>query len=295
MKKTFILFIILISILDANIIVKQNIRALYKNVSLNNTEKEYIINNKDENIEIIQKALKRAIKKLKLKYINEKNVISFILTQNQEINKIKFLKHSDNSKIDKITRKTIKKISKQFIKPEQDIQMRYIISYNLKNKQSYKHYPKQNKYNNKREYYKKSIQQSKYKSRYNNKKSIQQSKYKNRYNIKIYNSYHGYKKLISDSEIKIREDNRFISNSIIYGIYKYQIHNIKCGQNPNIYKINNECSGYSFFTIDKLYFSKSNINELRNFNTKDHQIECTYSQEYGIMHDCKVKIFKYIF
>jgi len=45
--------------------------------------------------------------------------------------------------------------------------------------------------------------------------------------------------------------------------------------------------------MDKLYFNKSNINELKFFNTRTHKIECKYNQEHGLMHDCRAKIFKY--
>jgi hypothetical protein len=116
--------------------------------------------------------------------------------------------------------------------------------------------------------------------------------YKNKTNKK-YNNYRGYAKLISDSKIQKRNDNRLKSNSAIYGLYKNPIiFSINCN-NKKIYKIENECMSYASSSMDKLYFSKSNINELKYFDKKTHMIECKYNQKYGLMHDCRTKIFKY--
>jgi len=111
---------------------------------------------------------------------------------------------------------------------------------------------------------------------------------------KKYYNYTGYEKLVSDSEIQKRNDNRLKSNSPIDGLYKRPLSlKISCGNNPRIYKIRNECSSLEPYTNDRLYFSKININELKNFNERTHKIECKYSQEHGLMHDCRTKIFKY--
>ena len=85
-----------------------------------------------------------------------------------------------------------------------------------------------------------------------------------------------------------------MSNSPIYGIYKENLlFSINCGNNPRIYKIRNECNSIAPYSSDRLYFSKSNSTELKDFNKRTHKIECKYSQEHGIMHDCRTKVFKY--
>lgn len=125
-------------------------------------------------------------------------------------------------------------------------------------------------------------------------KSRKEKKYRKKVSKKKYPNYSGYEKLVSDSKIKRRDDNRFVSNKPIYGIYKYPLlSGITCGKSKKIYKIRNECSTYAPYSTDRLYFSKSNIRELQVFDAKTHKIECKYSQKYGIMHDCRTKIFKY--
>ncbi len=134
MKK--IIFLILISItLNANITINQNLKALYKGVILNDTQEEYILDNQDDNIEIIKKALNKQKKKLKNE--NEKIVISFIIDGKNNVNKFKFLKRSDKRKIDKLTKNTIKNIANKLITPSESTELRFIISYNFQKKVEY--------------------------------------------------------------------------------------------------------------------------------------------------------------
>lgn len=108
---------------------------------------------------------------------------------------------------------------------------------------------------------------------------------------KKYHRYSGYSKLVSDSKIIRRSDNRFQSNENIYGIYKHRIiRHIKCNLKQNIYKVVDECKTYAPYSTDILYLSKSNVEDVKNFDTKTHMIECEYSQKHGLMHDCKVKL-----
>ena len=51
---------------------------------------------------------------------------------------------------------------------------------------------------------------------------------------------------------------------------------------------------YLGLITDKVYFSKSRKNSITKYNRKDHMLECLYSEEHGIFHDCRVKIYKYI-
>jgi len=112
---------------------------------------------------------------------------------------------------------------------------------------------------------------------------------------KRYHKYNGYQKLVSDSKIKQRSDGRFVSNSAIYGIYKYRIFSAQCGGNPKIYGVTNECKTYAAYSTDPIYFAKSNLKELQTFDQHTHKIECHYDQKNGIMENCRAKIFSYKF
>jgi len=113
---------------------------------------------------------------------------------------------------------------------------------------------------------------------------------------KRYRKYNGYKKLKSDSKIYQLSDGRFKSNSEIYGIYKQRIINAQCGNNPKIYKVENECKAYSGTLYqDPIYFSKAFLNDLKTFDTKDHVIECHYNQKHGVMHNCRPVLDRYIY
>ena len=35
-----------------------------------------------------------------------------------------------------------------------------------------------------------------------------------------------------------------------------------------------------------------NSKSIKEFNYRTHMIECNYNKEYGVMHDCKIKIYK---
>lgn len=127
--KIILLGLLLAFNLYANIEVSQNIRALYKGVKLTEIQENYILDNQDFNIDQLEKTLKRDLKAIRSKYINEKNVISFILTPTGKITNIKFLRKSDSRKIDNITKKAINKNAKRFKKPKEDTIMRFIISF----------------------------------------------------------------------------------------------------------------------------------------------------------------------
>ena len=129
--KIIIAIVMLISLLNADIEIQQNIRALYKGVTVSDEQREYLLDNHDENIELLKKLLKQEIKKSKLKHISEKNVITFNLKTNGNINKIKFLKRSGNNKVDKLTKRVIKNIGNKLVKPNSDIEMRFIISFRV--------------------------------------------------------------------------------------------------------------------------------------------------------------------
>jgi len=113
---------------------------------------------------------------------------------------------------------------------------------------------------------------------------------------KRYHKYNGYKKLKSDSKIYQLSDGRFKSNSEIYGIYKQRIINAQCGNNPKLYKVENECKAYSGTLYqDPIYFSKAFLNDLKTFDLRDHVIECHYNQQHGVMHNCRPVLDRYVY
>jgi len=133
--KHILLLIITSVIINANIIVKQNIKALYRDTNITEQEKNYIELNQDINVQIVKKELQKRLKKIQTK---EKIVISFILTKNRDIKNFKFLVNADDIRINRITKNTILSISKKFIKPKKDTMIRFIIDvYKIENIQNY--------------------------------------------------------------------------------------------------------------------------------------------------------------
>ena len=131
MKYLILLVLLFNMILEAKIIVNQNIKALYKNVNLTEEEKEYIELNKDINTLILQKALDKDFKKEN----SDKNVISFILTPNGKIKNFKFLVKADKAKLNRKTKQIVYSIADKFVQPKKKIELRFIIRF-YKNKYS---------------------------------------------------------------------------------------------------------------------------------------------------------------
>ena len=125
----FLIMIFIVINLYASIEVQQNIKALYRGVDLTDNDIEYIKENKYANTQIFKKILTKKIKRLKLKNLQEKNVVSFILLPNGEVEKIRFLQDSNNYKFDKLIKNTIIKNSKYFVKPQNKVEIRFIVSY----------------------------------------------------------------------------------------------------------------------------------------------------------------------
>ncbi len=135
--KLFIILLILKSILFASIEITQNMKALYKGIELTEVQEDYILDNLDTNIYIFKKILTKEVKQFK--NIKEKNIVRFVLTPIGEINNIEFLKTSSNRKLDKATKQAIRKVAKKLIRPNEEVEIRYIIRYNAQ-KRNYNNY-----------------------------------------------------------------------------------------------------------------------------------------------------------
>ncbi len=133
MKKILILLITIN--IYANINVTQNIRALYKGINLTEVQKNYILDNQDITTKLLQKEIQKETKDFK--QLDEKNVVSFLLTKDGEIKNIHFLVHSNIRTLDKRTKKSIQKIAKKFPRPQTDTELRYIVHYNKGKKAIY--------------------------------------------------------------------------------------------------------------------------------------------------------------
>jgi len=139
--------------------------------------------------------------------------------------------------------------------------------------------------------------------------------------ISLYGNWFDYQqgvmKLVSDSEIHIK-NGKLQSNSSIYGRffsndflqYTLQtngIYNINCNLKQNLYNVVDDCrmiiTKDNTKYLSKLNPSRSNIvylgkmqaKNIKRFDNKTHMIECLYSEEYGIMHDCRRKIYHFKF
>jgi len=108
---------------------------------------------------------------------------------------------------------------------------------------------------------------------------------------KNFQRYRGYKNLVSSSKITVRNDNRFKSNATIFGNYENRLlGNVNCDIKQNIYRVVDECVVNHLVSGDKLYLRRSNAKSIKNFDSNTHMIECQYSQQHGLMHDCNVKL-----
>ena len=129
--KYLTIFILLTTILTAGVHIDQNMKALYKGVKLTTTQEDYILDNQEETIELMQSIGNKLMKEenIRQKFIREKNVIEFTLTPEGEIKKFKYLKRSNKRKYDKVIKEIVKQLKDNLVKPEKSVQLRYIIKY----------------------------------------------------------------------------------------------------------------------------------------------------------------------
>jgi hypothetical protein len=132
MKKIILLMSTILS-LNANVNISQNIKALYNGVELTYNQKEYILDSRNKNIDVI----KKEINKNKFKDMREKLVVSFFIDSNNHISKFKYLKRSNDRRIDKYTKKTIEKIANKLVSPIEPTELRYIIDFDFQEKVIY--------------------------------------------------------------------------------------------------------------------------------------------------------------
>jgi len=130
--KILILGILFFTALNAQLLVLQNIKALYKNVNLTQEEIKYIIDNEEINSDAVLIASIKFQEQLNKLTCKDKNVIEFTLTDKLDVKNIHFLLHANTPEIDTFTEEIIK--NTKFTKPTHDLKMRYILLYDYENK-----------------------------------------------------------------------------------------------------------------------------------------------------------------
>jgi len=127
------------------------------------------------------------------------------------------------------------------------------------------------------------------------KKEKKSSKKTTKKSKKKYEKYSKNMHLISDSEIKIDKYNKLYANAPIYGRYKTsnyhlnKIYRISCNQHEKKYNAVDECRAKTI-DGDTIYSTELKMKDMRRYNANRYMIECKYSKDYGIMHDCMLKM-----
>ena len=130
--RIFFLVMLFITTLNAQLLILQNIKALYQDIHLTAEEKNYILDNKEPNMDAILMASIKYQEQLNKLSSKDKDVIEFTLTDNLEINHINFLVRSNNPELDKLTEEIIK--NTKFAKPKKNLIIRYIFIYDYENR-----------------------------------------------------------------------------------------------------------------------------------------------------------------
>lgn len=118
--------------LYANIEISQKMKALYKNVTLNEAQENYIFDNQGILKRLLRVELEKRVSNFKK--LNEKNIIKFTIKPDGTISEITFLQKSGNTQLDRKTKKAIETAAQRFPRPKEQTEMRYIIKYEANKK-----------------------------------------------------------------------------------------------------------------------------------------------------------------
>lgn len=135
MLKILIVLIISGIVTSANIEVKINIKALYKDKfeTLSENQQNYIINNMNKIGEATKEVLNQETKDLqKERFIDEKNVVEFILNSDGSIGEINYLLKSSKIKFDNFSKRVIELAIKNYPLPKEATPIRMIFTYLIK-------------------------------------------------------------------------------------------------------------------------------------------------------------------
>lgn len=134
--KLIIIWIMIVSSMYGEIEIRQNIKALYNNVELNEYQEQYVFDNESNNIESIKQKSKRYENQIKSKNLRDKNVVEFWLYPNNEIKDFRYLSRANHRELDKFTKEIIINASKELKTPKEKVPLRYIIEYDFEKKKN---------------------------------------------------------------------------------------------------------------------------------------------------------------
>lgn len=110
----------------ADIEIKQNIKALYKGVSLSFDQENYILDNQDKTIRIYEEAAKKIIGDKK---IHDSNVIEYIYQKDGQISGISTISSSGSRSVDNLSKKIVMSTYKMLPVPRTNTPIRLIFKY----------------------------------------------------------------------------------------------------------------------------------------------------------------------
>jgi TonB family protein len=138
LKKWIYGLLIIGSVGNADIEVKMNTKALYKETfeTLSTEQQDYILDNMDKIQNITEAEIKAQSKDLmREKFIDQKNVVEFTLTPDGKIEKLSFMARSDERRFDNHTKKAIESAATKYKSPKEPTPIRMIVSYQIGQKQ----------------------------------------------------------------------------------------------------------------------------------------------------------------
>lgn len=124
--KPFFVMLLLTALLQAGIDVRQNIKALYRGVTLSGEQKRYLLEHREEMLGITKEIALQAAGE---ESIHDENIVEFLLTADGGIRKFKYLVRGDKRSVDKLTRSIIGKALNCYPRPPVTTPIRLIIKY----------------------------------------------------------------------------------------------------------------------------------------------------------------------
>jgi hypothetical protein len=116
---------------QSDLIIEQNIKALYHDVHLTPENNQYLILNREKNIELLLQTSQKYIGTVKNLNERQKNVIEFDWTKDQKIKNFHFLVKSDLKLLDDLTQTIVQQT--QFVASQEDKKLRFIFIYDFLN------------------------------------------------------------------------------------------------------------------------------------------------------------------
>ena len=130
MKYIIFVFILVLNS-QADLVIEQNIKALYHDVKLTADDIRYIQDNKEKNIASLAETGHKYTNRMKNINDKQKNVVEFTLTPECGIQNLHFLVRSDQNELDNLTKEIIE--NTQFSSTKVERKMRFVFVYDFFN------------------------------------------------------------------------------------------------------------------------------------------------------------------